>query len=124
VIEAINKIGSVFYGPILGIFLLAVLTKSTHARAANIGLVVGVLFNVYLWKAQPQIFWFWWNCIGLIVTVSIGYFGSMVIAPSSSEVQNTLDLEKPDFRMPETWVLLSYFAAIVLFSCALPYLLG
>ena len=81
VIEAINKIGSVFYGPILGVFCLAILTKSAHARAVNIGLVVGVLFNIYLWQGQPKVFWFWWNLIGFAMTFGIGFFGSKVIAP-------------------------------------------
>ena len=39
VIEVINKIGSVFYGPILGAFILAIMSKKTHALGANIGIV-------------------------------------------------------------------------------------
>ncbi len=35
VIEAINKIGSVFYGPILAIFLLAILFDQVHIRSAQ-----------------------------------------------------------------------------------------
>lgn len=124
VIEAINKIGSVFYGPILGVFCLAVLTRSTHARAANIGLILGVLFNIYLWKGQPQIFWFWWNVIGFLITFSVGFFGSKVIAPAQDEVKNTLDLEEPNFKIPETAFLIIYFILIVSFSYLLPSILG
>jgi Na+/proline symporter len=125
VIEAINKIGSVFYGPILGVFLLAIVTKSAHARATNLGLLVGVAVNIYLWKGQPQIFWFWWNVIGVMLTFLIGYFGSSIIPAPQEVTQNNLILTiKPDFKTPETGILLAYFVAIVLLSCALPYLLG
>lgn len=122
VIEAINKIGSVFYGPILGVFMLAISTKSTHARAVNIGLLVGVLFNIYLWKGQPQIFWFWWNVIGFVVTVSIGYLGSKLIPPSVSDTEKMLEVVKPDFKIPETGVLVAYSIVIILISIGLPYI--
>ncbi len=99
-------------------------TKTVHARATNIGLVVGVLFNIYLWKGQPQIFWFWWNIIGFIVTCSIGYLGSKVISPSVSDTQKMLEVIKPDFKIPETGILIVYFAVIVMFCLWLPYLMG
>ncbi len=124
VIEAINKIGSVFYGPILGVFLLAVLAKSVHARAANLGMVVGILTNIYLWKAQPQIFWFWWNVIGLLVTCTLGYVGSRFLTPVQNADTAPALLEKPDFNLPETRILIVYFVAILLISLALPYMFG
>ena len=52
VIEVINKIGSVFYGPILGAFILAIMTKKTHALGANIGIICGVIFNIYLLNSK------------------------------------------------------------------------
>lgn len=125
VIEAINKIGSVFYGPTLGVFLLAILTKSAHARAVNIGLVIGVLLNIYLWKGQPQVFWFWWNVIGLVTTFIIGYFGSKLLTPSVSEAEKSLiALDEFDFKIPETGILLVYFVLILLVSLGLPWVFG
>jgi solute carrier family 5 (sodium-dependent multivitamin transporter), member 6 len=73
VIESINKIGSLFYGPILMLFLLAILSKRTTGLGVNIGLLAGVAANVYVWKCQPQIFWFWWNVIGASVTFIVVY---------------------------------------------------
>jgi sodium-coupled monocarboxylate transporter 8/12 len=78
VIEAINKIGSVFYGPILAIFLLAILFNKVHSLGANVGLAAGVGINVYLWLFQPQIFWLWWNFIGCAVTLSVALIISAV----------------------------------------------
>jgi SSS family transporter len=124
VIEAINKIGSIFYGPILGIFLLAILTKKVHARAANAGLVLGILLNIYLWKCQPQVFWFWWNVIGLLVTVSIGLLGSRFIPSGPTKVAERQTLEKSDFKLPEAKILLVYLLLILLVSWALPMILG
>ncbi|MEP1385966.1 MAG: sodium/solute symporter [Paraglaciecola sp.] len=71
IIEAINKIGSVCYGPILATFLLGICTSGITAKQVNTGLIIGVLSNIYLWLYQPQIFWFWWNLSGFICTVSI-----------------------------------------------------
>ncbi len=70
VIEAINKIGSLFYGPILGIFLLAVLAPRTGGRDAIVGLLTGLAANFVLWLGFPQVFWFWWNAIGCVVTLT------------------------------------------------------
>ncbi len=39
--EESRTISSVFYGPILAAFILAILTKRTHALGANIGIIVG-----------------------------------------------------------------------------------
>jgi SSS family transporter len=73
VIESINKIGSLFYGPILMLFVLAILSKRTTGLGVNIGLIAGVAANIYVWKCQPQIFWFWWNLIGATVTFVVVY---------------------------------------------------
>ncbi len=78
VIEAINKIGSVFYGPILATFIVAVGIKSIGSRAMNIGLVIGVGVNVFLWLVVgDNLFWFWWNFIGAAVTLSIAVLLSL-----------------------------------------------
>ncbi len=73
VIEAINKVGSALYGPILAVFLIGMLDKRVRAPGVNVGLITGMALNLYLWKYQPQIFWMWWNFIGLVVTVAVAY---------------------------------------------------
>lgn len=62
IIEAINKVGSLFYGPILALFLLAVVSKKLRGVHVNTGLLAGVGSNILLWLFAPAIFWFWWNC--------------------------------------------------------------
>ncbi|MFQ5564285.1 MAG: sodium/solute symporter [Parvularculaceae bacterium] len=73
VIEAINKVGSALYGPILAIFLIGMLSRRAGAPGVNAGLFAGVIVNLYLWKFQPQVFWMWWNVIGFVVTVGVAY---------------------------------------------------
>ena len=78
VIEAINKIGSTLYGPILAIFLIAILFRNVSAASVNIGLLLGVALNLYLWLFEPQVFWMWWNLIGFVVTISVAVVVSTV----------------------------------------------
>ena len=120
VIEVINKISSVFYGPILAAFILAILTKRTHALGANIGIVVGVLFNIYLWLYVPQIFWFWWNALGCLVTILVALAASFTIKRKTNE-----GLEVVYYAgKKEVAILGIYFVAIVLFSISLPNILN
>jgi len=116
VIEVINKISSVFYGPILAVFILAILTKKTSAIGANIGIVAGVLFNAYLWLYVPEIFWFWWNAIGCLVTVLTAIVVSSLINKKSSEgLEVTFYTGKK-----EVLILIGFFIAIVIFCLQLP----
>jgi len=119
VIEAINKIGSVFYGPVLAAFLLAILSKRTHTLGVNIGIVAGVSVNVYLWLFVPQLFWFWWNAIGALVTISVALGISVLISKEKSKL---IAVDKIQWNAKETYILLAFFVFIVLFSVSLPYI--
>lgn len=120
VIEAINKIGSMFYGPILAIFLLAILGKRIRATAANIGLVTGVLVNLILWLFFKNVFWFWWNAIGTLVTLTIGTGLSLVI--KSGTVNTKSSGVEPDFITRYSLILVLFFLCILAFSILLPHL--
>ena len=120
VIEVINKISSVFYGPILAAFILAILTKKTHALGANIGIVVGVLFNMYLWLYVPEVFWFWWNAIGCLMTIVVALLVSALIKRKVNE-----GLEVVYFPAKrELFILLGFFVLIVILSIYLPSILS
>ncbi|UZO79585.1 sodium:solute symporter [Aquimarina sp. ERC-38] len=119
VIEVINKISSVFYGPILAAFILAVLTKKTHALGANVGIVAGVLFNMFLWLYVPQIFWFWWNAIGCIVTVVV----AMIVSNSTKrQINERVEVVYVSSKK-EVLIMLGYFVLIIVFSVNLPTIL-
>lgn len=123
VIEAINKVGSVFYGPILATFLMAIMSKRVHATGANVGLAVGVLFNAYLWLCVPEIFWFWWNLIGTAVTLLVGYVGSWVLPGVAKPIQLDFRIDWQDFPRREAVGLLAFFVAIILISWSLQFIL-
>jgi hypothetical protein len=69
-------------------------------------------------------FWFWWNLIGFVVTFCIGFLGSKAISPEAALSEAPVLDEKPNFAIPQTWVLLVFFALILAISIGLPYLIG
>lgn len=126
VIEAINKIGSLFYGPIFAVFILAMLFKRLSAKSVNFGLLIGFLFNVYLWKFQPQIFWFWWNVIGMCVTLGSTLLLSRVFprkneaASEISDNATVVSWSLAPFRSKETAWLIAFFCFILIIALLLP----
>ena len=122
VIEAINKVGSVFYGPILATFISAIAIKRVHAMGANIGLIAGVLVNVYLWLFVPSVFWFWWNAVGAVVTLLVGVASSLVIKKQgTSEEDHTMQFQWIVDK-PKAVILLAFFVFIIAVSVAMPKL--
>lgn len=124
VIEAINKIGSVFYGPILATFTLAVLTGRVGSRAMNAGLVAGILISVYLWQFQPQIFYFWWNVFGALTTLAVA--GLVTLAGSAratGQMAAATLTEAVNIRFAQrsTYYLLAFFVLILGISISVPY---
>jgi SSS family solute:Na+ symporter len=73
VIESINRIGSLFYGPVMGLFLLGMLSRRASERAGLAGLVLGLAVVLLVWLAGPDISWMWWNPIGFGVTFGVGW---------------------------------------------------
>lgn len=71
VIEAINKVGSAFYGPVLATFVIGLGIKRVQGRAMLIGLVAGVATNLTAWLTAWPIHWMWWNVIGFGVTTAL-----------------------------------------------------
>lgn len=120
VIEAINKVGSVSFGPILATFVMAILMKRISTKGANIGLLVGVGVNVYLWLFVPEIFWFWWNAIGAVVTFVIAYLVSMVAPVVSGHPM--VKVEPIRFNQKPVYYLVAFFVLIVVVSVILPSL--
>ncbi len=70
-IEAVNKVGSYFYGPILGVFLLAFLVKRSNGRGAFWGLVVGEV-AVLTVARYSSVSWLYYNVVGVVVVLAIG----------------------------------------------------
>jgi SSS family transporter len=120
-IEAINKIGSLFYGPILAIFLLAGV-RFVKPLAANVGVIVGVMVNLILWLFFKNVFWFWWNAIGGITTLSVGMMLSVILPGETIPLPASVQIRRI-FPWREVSVLLIFFGCILTFCALLPRLL-
>ncbi len=70
-IEAVNQVGSYFYGSLLGVFLLAFLVKRSNGHGAFVGLLagMGVVFGLEL---VTEIAYLWFNVIGTVVVLVVG----------------------------------------------------
>ena len=70
-IEAVNQLGSLFYGSLLGVFLLAFGVKRANGTGAFLGLLAGML-SVFVVSATTSISFLWYNVIGAVTVVLVG----------------------------------------------------
>jgi len=84
-IEVVNRYGSFFYGSLLGVFILAILTKRATARGAFWGLIAGmvVVLSVAFSPWTSGIAFLWHNLIGAVVVVVVGMALSYTQAPDA-----------------------------------------
>ena len=70
-VEAVNLLGSFFYGGMLGVFVLAFFFPRVRGRGAFYGVLAGeaVIFACYFYT---QIAFLWYNVIGCLVVVATG----------------------------------------------------
>jgi solute:Na+ symporter, SSS family len=71
-IEVVNRFGSFFYGSILGVFMLAILTKRVTGTGAFAGLLAGMIAVASVAFGRPDISFLWHNVIGAVVVVAVG----------------------------------------------------
>ena len=70
-IEVVNRFGSLFYGSILGVFILAVGFPSANSTGALTGMAAGMTVIVSL-ATFTRLAFLWHNPIGALVVVSVG----------------------------------------------------
>ena len=70
-IEVVNRYGSFYYGSLLGVFILAILTKRATAQGAFFGLIAGIAVVLTVAFTTPIAF-LWHNVIGAAVVVIVG----------------------------------------------------
>lgn len=140
VIEIINAIGSVFYGPVLATFVLAILSKRISALGMKLGIIMAVLINFSLsatfqeivGKAIPalnfdlDIFWIWLNFTGFAMTIIIAFAVSMFSSNESKVVlqEDTLSFKGKLLLGKEPLILMAFFGLILLLSYFLPFILS
>jgi Na+/proline symporter len=78
-VEAVNIMGSLFYGAILGIFLTAFMVKRARGTAVFVAALVGEAAVIACWRFTPLSF-LWWNLIGCVLTVAVAALLSSPLA--------------------------------------------
>ncbi len=71
-IEVVNRFGSFFYGSILGVFRLAILTRRATGTGAFVGLIAGMSAVAAVASGRPDISFLWHNVIGALVVFVVG----------------------------------------------------
>ena len=77
-IEAVNILGSIFYGTILGIFLIAFFVPIIKGKAAFYGAILGelIVISLYLFYTD-EIGYLWYNVVGCAATMGF----ALLISP-------------------------------------------
>jgi len=71
-IEVVNRYGSLFYGSLLGVFILAIVTRRATARGAFWGMIAGMAVVLFVAFRMPWIEFLWHNVIGAVVVIVVG----------------------------------------------------
>ena len=84
-IEVVNRYGSLYYGSLLGVFILAILTRRATARGAFWGMIAGmtVVLTVAFSPWTSSIAFLWHNLIGAVVVVVVGMAISYMQKPDT-----------------------------------------
>jgi solute:Na+ symporter, SSS family len=82
-IQAVNILGSLFYGTVLGVFLVAFFLRRVSGTAVFVAAIVSELLVVTTFL-QTQVSFLWFNLIGCAVTVGLAALLSAWRATSSS----------------------------------------
>jgi Na+/proline symporter len=84
---AYNRVSSVLSGPMLGIFLLATMTRRATAGGVLLGALAG---GATILAVSTNTGWsfFYYGPIGVLVTVGVGYFTSLLMqAPPDEKIR-------------------------------------
>jgi len=82
-VEAVNILGSLFYGSILGIFLVAFYIKSVRGHAVFLAAIIAELIVLLLF-AVTEIPYLWFNFIGCMLVVLFGMIFQKLLFDNSN----------------------------------------
>jgi len=85
-IEVVNRIGSIFYGSLLGVFVLALAFKRANGNGAFFGMLAGIS-TVVVFAFHPAtrgVSYLWHNPIGVAVVVVVGGTVSLLTRPQAT----------------------------------------
>jgi SSS family solute:Na+ symporter len=85
-IEVVNRIGSIFYGSLLGVFVLALGFKRSNGHGAFFGILAGIS-TVVVFAFHPAtrgVSYLWHNPIGVAVVLVVGMTVSLLTRPQAT----------------------------------------
>ena len=82
-IETVNILGSLFYGVILGIFLIAFWFKQIKANALFYAALIAEVFVILIYVSD-KISFLWLNAIGALLVIMFGYILQFFVKTSKS----------------------------------------
>lgn len=126
VVELINKVGALFYGPLIAAFAAGILDRRATGPAVRAGVAVGLATNLVLMQVfGPSVFWMWWNVSGLLAAATVCFVLSRLgAAPVGAPVGRAADfaaVKVPARELaPLGLALLAYTALLAVSMSLLP----
>lgn len=78
-IQLVNILGSIFYGTILGIFLVAFLVKWIKGNAVFIAAVIAEALVVYIFFYHKEVGFLWYNVIGCLAVMILAAILQLIL---------------------------------------------
>lgn len=88
-IQLVNIIGSIFYGNVLGIFLLAFFVRYVKSRAVFIAAIITQVIIVYFWYIDLMPY-LWLNLVGCAIVMAIALLLQVFIGDKNPEESRTV----------------------------------
>jgi len=98
-VEATNKIMGMLGGPLLGVFLLGMLSRRANSTGSLLGAFFGSVVLAYIVLATKVSF-LWYAAFGCLVTMLLGYLFSLATGPTPKESTEGL-VYRPPQREPK-----------------------
>jgi|SRR6185312_13191202 len=84
-VQLVNELGSLFYGTILGVFLVAFFFKKIKGDAVFTAALITELIIISLYVFDKKMSYLWLNPIGAILVIVIGYIIHYIIPEKGTE---------------------------------------
>jgi Na+/proline symporter len=100
-IQLVNIIGSIFYGTVLGIFLVGFYTKKIRGRAIYYSAILSqiAIFVIYYYtnfiypSGAEKLGYLWLNFIGALLTILLSFMFQFTVFTRKEEIQLTENIE-------------------------------
>ncbi len=116
VVESINRVGALFYGPLLAAFACGLLDRRASGFAVRAGVAAGLAVNLLLWQGLGSaLFWMWWNLSGLLVAALVtALLSRLWPGPPAPPL-----VVPPAPPMPRRWVAAALGSTALIAACLL-----